>query len=151
MENDRISYDDDRVPSWSWMLYNGKIDFLTKSYLQVPRNQSLSFDNSGRGINIEVQQFEGCYTRERDGGHIIFSGAEEVGFLYFDMDSAAEVEPRNCVVIGVDQDDGNNDLNKEYYVLAVRKLSGEEEYERLGVGRVQARYVSKGSSSGKLL
>ncbi|EHA21142.1 hypothetical protein ASPNIDRAFT_54678 [Aspergillus niger ATCC 1015] len=165
MENDQIIYDNDRVPSWSWMLYNGKIDFLTQSDLQVPRNQSLSFDNSERGINIEVRQLEDCYTRERDGEHIIFTKTKkfevttevevtkevEVGILHFDMGSAAEVESRNCVVIAMSQDDDKDDPNKDYYVLAVQRTSGEEEYERLGVGRVRACYVSKGSISGKLL
>ncbi|KAB8261543.1 heterokaryon incompatibility protein-domain-containing protein [Aspergillus pseudonomiae] len=159
MENDRIFYDDDRVPSWSWMLYHGKIDFLTESDLKVPRNQSLSFDNSERGINIEVRQLENCYTRERDGEHIIFTKTKrvevtkevEVGILHFDMGSAAEVESRNCVVIAMSQDDDKDDPNKEYYILAVQRTSGEEEYERLGVGRVRAYYVSKGSTSGKLL
>ncbi|PYH50611.1 uncharacterized protein BO96DRAFT_439724 [Aspergillus niger CBS 101883] len=159
MENDRIVYDDERVPSWSWMLYNSKINFLIKLNLMVPSEQSLSFDDSGRGINIEVRQFEECYTRERDGEHIIFTKTKkvevtkevEVGILHFDMGSAAEVESRNCVVIAVSQNDNNDDPNKEYYVLAVQKTSKEEEYERLGVGRVRAGYVSKGSTSGKLL
>ncbi|GMG14979.1 unnamed protein product [Aspergillus oryzae] len=159
MESDQIFYDNDYVPSWSWMRYNGKIDFLTQSDLQVPRNESLSFDNSERGINIEVRQLEDCYTRERDGEHIIFSKAKrvevmkgvEVGILHFDMGSTAEVESRNCVVIAMSQDDDKDDPNKEYYILAVQRTSGEEEYERLGVGRVRACYVSKGSTSGKLL
>ncbi|KAI2883409.1 hypothetical protein CBS76997_11404 [Aspergillus niger] len=159
MGSDQIIYDDDRVPSWSWMLYNGKIDFLTKSNLMVPSEQSLSFDSSGRGINIEVRQLEDCYTRERDGEHIIFTKTKrvevmkevEVGILHLDKGSAAEVESRNYVVIAVSQDDNEDDPNKEYYVLAVQKSSKEEEYERLGVGRVRACYVSKGSISGKLL
>ncbi|KAI3070650.1 hypothetical protein CBS147353_6785 [Aspergillus niger] len=75
----------------------------------------------------------------------------EVGILHFDMGSAAEVESRNCVVIAMSQDDDKDDPNKEYYILAVQRTSGEEEYERLGVGRVRACYVSKGSTSGKLL
>ncbi|KAI3014409.1 hypothetical protein CBS147347_11497 [Aspergillus niger] len=115
--------------------------------------------HSGRGINIEVRQLEDCYTRERDGEHIIFTKTKrvevmkevEVGILHLDKGSAAEVESRNCVVIAVSQDDNEDDPNKEYYVLAVQKSSKEEEYERLGVGRVRACYVSKGSISGKLL
>ncbi|GLA32846.1 hypothetical protein AnigIFM63326_001489 [Aspergillus niger] len=159
MENDRISDDDDRVPSWSWMLYHGKIDFLTQSDLQVPRNQSLSFDDSERGINIEVRQFEGCYMQEKDGEHILFTSTKkievtkevEVGILHFDTTSAAKIKSRDCVVIGVSEDDNKDDPNKEYYILAVQRTSGEKDYERLGVGRVRACYVSKGSTSGKLV
>ncbi|RDH26218.1 heterokaryon incompatibility protein-domain-containing protein [Aspergillus welwitschiae] len=138
---------------------------LWKRAGMVPRHQSLSFDNSERGINIEVRQLEDCYTRERDGEHIIFTKTKkvevtteveatkevEVGILHFDMGSAAEVESRNCVVIAMSQDDDKDDPNKEYYILAVQRTSGKEEYERLGVGRVRACYVSKGSIPGKLL
>ncbi|PWY95760.1 hypothetical protein BO94DRAFT_600341 [Aspergillus sclerotioniger CBS 115572] len=159
MENDQIFYDDDYMLSWSWMLYNGKIDFLTQSDLKVPRHQSLSFDESERGINIEVRQFEGCYTQERDGEHIIFTSTKkveatkevEVGILHFDTNSAAKVKSRDCLVIGVSRDDDKDDPNKEYYILTVQKTSKEKEYERLEVGRVRAGYVSKGSTSGKLL
>lgn len=36
MENDRIVYNNKRVPSWSWMFYNSKINFLIKLNLMVP-------------------------------------------------------------------------------------------------------------------
>ncbi|RDH22700.1 HET-domain-containing protein [Aspergillus niger ATCC 13496] len=146
-----IYYKDKSVPSWSWMFYNGKVDFLTRSTLLVPQFQSLNFDDSMRSINIEVREFEYHHMSRRDREYIIYADTGEIGSLYFDMDSAAEIEPRNCVVIAMSQYDNEDDSNKEYYILAVQKTSGEEEYERLGVGRVRAGYVSKGSTSGKLL
>ncbi|OJJ65830.1 hypothetical protein ASPBRDRAFT_79605 [Aspergillus brasiliensis CBS 101740] len=145
-----ITYKDRSVPSWSWMLYNGKVQFLTDSNVMIPQFPSLYFDDSKRGINIEVREFKYYHISRRDGEHIIYSDTGNVGSLYFDMDTAAEIEPRNCVVIGVSQDDDSDDSDKEYYILVVRKTSGEE-YERLGVGQVRARYVSKWSTSGKLL
>lgn len=151
MKKDPIPYDK-AVPTWSWLFYDGEIDFLTYSSLWIPGSQSLSFDSSECAINIEVRQFEGRYTLGRDGKHIIFTGTEEVGFLYFDMDSAAEVESQNCVVIGVSRGDRNDDSDMEYYILAVQKSSREQEcYKRLGVGQVRARCVSRKGISGKLL
>lgn len=150
MKTGPILYEDKNVPSWSWMFYDGGIDFLTHSMLRVPDFGKLRFD-SNRGIDIEVRQFQACYMEERGEKHMIFAGTDEVGFLYFDMDSAARIEFRNCVVIGISEDDDNDDPDKKYYILIVRKILGEGEYERLGVGQVQARYVSCKSDAGKLL
>lgn len=144
-----IHYENSDVPSWSWMFYNGSIEFLTHSRLRVPKVKSLSFE-SNRGINIEVRQFESCYMDQTDNLTILVD-ARNVGFIYFDMDSTERNEFRNCVVIGISADDRNDDPDKEYYILAVRKTAGEEEYERLGAGQVRARYVSKKSSAGVLL
>ena len=81
----------------------------------------------------------------------ILADTENVGFIYFDMDSTERNEFRNCVVIGISADDRKDDPDKEYYILAVCKKAGDREYERLGAGQVQACYVSKKSSAGKLL
>lgn len=133
------------------MFYDGEIDFLTYLPLRAPRPNSLGFDESEHGINIQVRHFQGCYTKGKNGKHMIFRSKDKVGFLYFDMDSAVKVKSQDCAVIGVSEDDDNDDPDKEYYILAVRKTSGKEDYERLGAGRVRAHYGSKRSTSGKLL
>ena len=141
-----IHYENSVVPSWSWMFYNGSIEFLTYSTLRVVEN--LSFE-SYLGIKIEVRQFERCCMNQTD-NLTILADAGNVGFIYFDIDSTERNEFQNCVVIGIGADDHNDDPDKEYYILAVRKTAGEGEYERLGAGQVRARYISK-SSAGKLL
>ncbi|PWY68924.1 HET-domain-containing protein [Aspergillus eucalypticola CBS 122712] len=147
---DPIFDKDKSVPSWSWMFYNGKVDFLAYSTIRVPQFQSLNFDDSMRSINIEVREFEYHHMSGRDREYMIYADIGEIGCLYFDTDSAAEIESRNCVVIAMSHDD-KDDPYKQYYILAVQRRSGEEEYERLGVGQVRAGYVSKESTSGKLL
>lgn len=144
-----IHYENSVVPTWSWMFYNGSIKFLTYSMLRVPKVKSLSFE-SNQCINIEVRQFENCYMNQAD-NFTILADTGNVGFICFDMDLTERNEFRNCVVIGISADDCNNDPDKEYYILAVRKTAGEGEYERLGAGQVRACYISKKSSAGKLL
>lgn len=144
-----IHYENSVVPTWSWMFYNGSIEFLTPSRLTVSEVTTLSFE-SNRRINIEVRQFESCYIDQTD-NLTILADAGNVGSIYFDMDSTGRNEFQNCVVIGIGADDHNDDPDKKYYILAVRKTAGEGEYERLGAGQVRARYVSKKSSAGKLL
>lgn len=144
-----IHYENSVVPSWSWMFYNGNIEFLTDSTLRVSEVIKLNFE-SNQGISIEIRQFESCCMNQTD-NFTILADTGNVGFIYFDMDSTERNEFRNCVVIGSSANDHNNDPDKEYYILAVRKTAGEEEYERLGAGQVRARYVSKNSSAGKLL
>ena len=144
-----IHYENSVVPTWSWMFYNGSIEFLAPSVLRVPKLENLSFKLNW-AINIEVRQFKSCCMNQTD-NLTIFADTENVGFIYFDMDSTERNEFRNCVVIGISADDRKDDPDKEYYILAVRKKAGDGEYERLGAGQVRARYVSKKSSAGKLL
>ena len=144
-----IHYENLNVPSWSWMFYNGSIEFLTPSRLTVSEVTTLSFELN-QCINIKVQQFESCYIDQTD-NLTILADAGNVSSIYFDMDSMERNEFQNCVDIGISADDCNVDPDKEYYILAVHKTAGEGEYERLGAGYVQAHYVSKKSSAGKLL
>lgn len=144
-----IRYGNLVVPSWSWMFYNGSIEFLTDSWLRVAKVENLSFE-SNWGINIEVRQFKSCCMNQTN-NFTILADTGNVGFIYFDMDSTERNEFRNCVVIGISAEDRNDDRDKEYYILAVRKTAGEGEYERLGAGKVRARHVSRKSSAGKLL
>ncbi|KAE8372199.1 HET-domain-containing protein [Aspergillus bertholletiae] len=154
-----IRYQGLTVPSWSWMVYDGKIEFLTQSRLKVPPTEDLRID-SDLGIIMDVRQFESCYMSEgdgqekeednEDGNRIILAETGKVGFLCFDMNSASKIEFRYGVVIGFQEGDHSDDPDKKYYVLAVRE-TGEGRYERLGAGLVQARYVSKEGATGKLL
>lgn len=149
-KTDPILHENTTVPSWSWMFYDGSIEFLTYSLLKVPKYEILSF-GSNQAIKIGVRQFEYCHMDQEHENLKILADTTEVGFICFDLNFAARNESRNCVVVGIRNDDDNEDPDKEYYILVVREKSGEGEYERLGVGRVQARYVSNESRSGILL
>ncbi|KAF7502887.1 hypothetical protein GJ744_004956 [Endocarpon pusillum] len=49
------------------------------------------------------------------------------------------------------RDDAKEDAYKTYYILTVRGNQQKNGYERLGVGEVEALYVSMESDTGKLV
>lgn len=65
---------------------------------------------------------------------------------------AADIESKSihCVVAGM-RDDAKEDPQKTYYILVVRENQQKKGFERLGVGKVEALYVSKESDTGKLV
>ncbi|GAB1311930.1 hypothetical protein MFIFM68171_02140 [Madurella fahalii] len=147
----RISYRDRTVPSWSWMAYSGGIDFITdmRQDLIVPRRIDLSFIDNGKALDVKVRHFGGnCRMEQKGEEHAIFDGTEEVGSCWFDV--AGWIEFKHCVVVGVDRYDKEEGARKTYYVLVVGKKDGSGRYERLGVGKVEAQYVSIDCNAGTL-
>ncbi|KAK4222391.1 heterokaryon incompatibility protein-domain-containing protein [Podospora fimiseda] len=145
-----------QVPSWSWMAYSGGIDFILKPTDQflVPRRDDLYFAHDGRALNIKVRNFgEGCLAEKRGAEYIILNGTEEVGSLRLDMANLMQLDNCNCVVVGTV---GNiqEDARKDYYILVIRDKHGDirqdKRYERVGVGKVQARFVSIDCTLGTL-
>jgi hypothetical protein len=145
---DPIVYDGRRVPSWSWMAYDGEIGFMSDSALMVPRSEDLGFDPNREALVVKIRQFECCRMEQGEKEHAIFDDSRRVGSLWFDMET--KIEFRHCVVVGM-RDDQEKDPQKTYYILIVREKPLEKKYERLGVGEVEACYVSKESDTAKLV
>jgi hypothetical protein len=57
---------------------------------------------------------------------------------------------QHCVVIGMDSEVFAKDANRTYHILLVRKLCLENQYERVGVGKIKSSCVSKEYCSGEL-
>ncbi|KAH7137057.1 heterokaryon incompatibility protein-domain-containing protein [Dactylonectria estremocensis] len=143
----RIAYKGRTVPSWSWMAYFGGIHFLSNSKLKVPPRADLDFSSVDGALIVQVRQFEHC-RMEREGEiHAIFADTKRVGSLWFDM--AANIEFGHCVVVGM-REKKKGDPQKTYCVLVVRRKQSGQEHERLGVGEVEARYVSRNCNAGTL-
>ncbi|KAF2180167.1 HET-domain-containing protein [Zopfia rhizophila CBS 207.26] len=137
-----IDYKGRKVPSWSWMAYNGGIDFMSNSRLMAPNSEELQFDREA--LTVKVRQFKNCRP-ERYG---ILADSGRVGSVWFD--TRANNRFKHCVVVGMRQDE-KKDSQKTYYILIVKKKLQGEGYERLGVGEIEARYVSKEGNPGKLV
>ncbi|KAK7584365.1 hypothetical protein V3481_010699 [Fusarium oxysporum f. sp. vasinfectum] len=141
-----FSYGDRTLPSWSWMAYPGGIDFIsdTKQRLMVPCISDLDFAANEKSLNVKVRkmrQFENCQIEKKGGEHSILDGTKTIGSLWFDVASRSKFE--HCVVVGMIADDKNEDPQKTYYVLVIQKKEDGEGYERIGVGKVEAQYVSR--------
>ncbi|RYC78669.1 hypothetical protein BFJ63_vAg18458 [Fusarium oxysporum f. sp. narcissi] len=150
-----INYGDRTVPSWSWMAYPGGIDFISDvtQRLMVLRSADLEFTDNGDTLTVTVRRFKDCRIGQ-DGKQFAifarstFASPRKVGSLWFDV--ADRIEFKHCVIVGMDEDHQKEDPWKTYYFLLVREKQGGEGYERLGVGMVEARYVSKECDAGKL-
>jgi hypothetical protein len=137
------------------MAYHGGIDFIldSKQTIMVPPFADLDFADDGETLTAKVRRFKDCWIGQDGKQFAIFTRAafvwtSKVGSLWFDvLDS---IELKHCVVVGMGDDDGIEDSRKTYYFLLVREKQVGEGYERLGVGKVEARYVSKESNAGKL-
>jgi hypothetical protein len=132
------------------MAYPGGIDFISdaKKSLKVPRSVDLDFADHGRALVVKVRQFENCRMKQEGKDHAVFDALGKVGSLWFDVTD--RIAFKHCVVIGMDDYDGKEDPRKTYYFLLVREKLSREGYERIGVGKAEAQYVSKASDAGKL-
>ncbi|KAK4161203.1 heterokaryon incompatibility protein-domain-containing protein [Cladorrhinum sp. PSN259] len=149
-----ISYKDRTVPSWSWMAYSGGIDFISdaKKDLMVPLLIDLDFANDEQALNVKVRKFGGNYRMEQKGEeHAIVDGTKEVGSLWFDVADQIYLKDCNCVVVSMVRDLSVEDSRKTYHVLIIRGKAGGGGYERVGVGKVEAPYVSIDGVAGTLL
>jgi hypothetical protein len=75
---------------------------------------------------------------------IFAEGADESGWLQFDVEDMIDIQRLKCVVIGRTYKRLAS-YDKEYYVLAVKqRLEGghDRDYERVGVGAIQGRCIS---------
>ena len=145
-----IVYKGRMVPSWSWMAYNGGIDFMSNSSIMVPGYKDLRFDTNQEVLVVKIRQFENCEMRQEEKEYVIYAGPGKVGCLWFDMATKIELRDCDCVVVGMCNDQ-KKDPQKTYYILVVPKNPEDKGYKRLGVGEVEARYVSKKSHTGKLV
>ena len=143
-----INYRRRKVPSWSWMAYPGGIDFVSNSSLMVPDPEDLRFGANQEALMVKVRQFKICRLELKGKVCAILAGLKSVGSLWFDMETNNQSE--HCVVVGMREDTKRNS-KKTYYILVVLKEPRDNEYRRLGVGEVQACYVSKESDPGTLV
>ncbi|KAK0741097.1 hypothetical protein B0T18DRAFT_440491 [Schizothecium vesticola] len=120
-----IPYKDRTVPSWSWMAYPGGIGFIadaTKDHT-VLRRMDLGFTKDGEALNVKVRKFGG-----------------DCRSLSFDVADQIQLKDCNCI----------EDARKTYYVLVIRKKGWRRRYKRVGVGKVEAHYVSRECVPGTL-
>ncbi|KAH8590353.1 heterokaryon incompatibility protein-domain-containing protein [Bisporella sp. PMI_857] len=156
-----IVYQDGEVPSWSWMAYDGEIDFISSSRLMVPDYSDLRFapeqNLSGslseaelmvrgfwkRMLMVQVRRLKNCHMEQGEPKCTIIADGRSVGTLWFDM-KITESFPDDVVVVGMDKSQ-QKDSKQTYYILAVKKeykAPRWSAYVRLGVGEIEAQYVS---------
>jgi hypothetical protein len=147
-DTDRISYKNHIVPSWSWMAYNGSIDFTDIPFGSVEWVRSLRFNKRYKyrrfikkwkpALVTNVSSFRNCNLRRSEAGcAILDSDGAERGEIQYDVETHERLDSERCVVLGRDC------LKTNYYILVVRPTGIENEYTRVGAGRIQGDYVAR--------
>ncbi|CAH0025819.1 unnamed protein product [Clonostachys rhizophaga] len=115
-----IGYERRTVPSWSWMAYDGSIEFIDKFRyeLRIPQSSDLEFAQDGEDL-VKIRKFENCRLGEnkRDNEYIVraLRGAiEEVGSIWYDMKD--QIEFNYCVVVEVNGTENRDNNPKDYLV-----------------------------------
>jgi len=138
----RIEYDNNSVPSWSWMACSGPIEFAISFETQMEVRTGLSFErNQKHALSAaEVASFMDCELKGEETIEVLKKGREKiVGRIRYDRpDDIPEFNVQRCIVVGRI---GNTE-EKKYHVLVVSRNSNDE-YTRIGIGEIEGSYLSK--------
>ena len=139
-----IEYPTRNVPSWSWMAYNGGIQFIDIPFGTVDWIKNLQFDKERKPALItDIGEFRDGIM-EPDGNYYAVLDFDRMkrGWIQYDVEEGEDLCNERCVVVGKrSSKDGDRLDVKEYYILVVRPTSVDGEYKRVGVGLIQSNYV----------
>ncbi|KAF2181010.1 hypothetical protein K469DRAFT_793617, partial [Zopfia rhizophila CBS 207.26] len=148
----RIGYVTQTVPSWSWMAYDGGIQFMDIPFGDVDWNDKLRFNRKYKhvfnktgkhALVTDVGVFRNCSLEQKGIGYAILDSSKtERGWIQYDIERSEDLYAERCVVVGRKSHKDRHRLkNYEYCILVVRPTSKDDEYERVGVGLIQSDYV----------
>ncbi|EXA30568.1 hypothetical protein FOVG_18055 [Fusarium oxysporum f. sp. pisi HDV247] len=153
-KTERIEYkESDKVPSWSWMAYPGGIKFIEfdeVDYSRLDLFNKLKFDQEDeRALITDIWTFRDCHLNREEradtGPYEVLDSGETVrGWAMYDVKHGEGFDNERAVVIGRTGYETSPE-RQEYHILVVRLKAGskaENEYERVGIGRVQMGYLS---------
>lgn len=141
---ERIGYNNLKVPSWSWMAYRGAIKFVDVSFAasdDICWQIELKFDaERSDALTGSLGKFWKCTIIQQETRYAILDSREtERGWLQFDVEDSTDLDMQKCVVVGRT----GRGPEIKYFILVVRPTATNGEYERVGVGLIQASHVSK--------
>lgn len=136
-------------PSWSWMRYTA-IEFERFPYdrgLLVADDAALRFDAEEKALVVKFRSFQNC-TVEHGTGAVLNAESRIMGRWWLETTLDPKLK-QNVVVVGV-EDRGRRDLDMTCWVLVTQR-SSEDQYRRVGLGKIEARYISEEGHEGRLL
>ncbi|KAF4622802.1 hypothetical protein G7Y89_g14223 [Cudoniella acicularis] len=139
-----IEYPPDRkVPSWSWMAYEGEISYVDIPFGKVEWSDAVKF-GSKLELQAPVREFLHCTIEPQNEGCAILSEGGERGWLKFDGEDITDIQRLKCIVVGKKYLEQETAYSRDRYILVVaQKLEGgHRTYERVGAGSIQWRYIS---------
>lgn len=133
----RIAETQTTMPSWSWMAYEGGIEYIDiknhfrGSQISLP---SAEDSQSSTGLYMELREPAGRLNWEdvnEDGEKLTFDGENP------DKDNKTCTQELKFAIVGWERRD-----DTRVYVLIIKPYSTESAYERVGVGYVLERHMS---------
>jgi hypothetical protein len=156
-QTERINYKTQNMPSWSWMAYDGGVQFMDIPFGGVDWVNNLRFDKKHNfmlfkkkgkhALITEIGGFRNCSLQKKERCHAILDLSKtERGWIQYDITGTKDLQAERCVVVGRKlYKDQHGLIKRKYYMLVVRPTSTDGEYERVGVGLVQSDYVVRQS------
>ena len=152
-DTDRIDYGAQIVPSWSWMAYSGSVQFMDIAFGKVEWVFSLRFNKTNEhsesdkvwksALVTEIGSFQRCNFERRGTGYANLDLDEaERGWIQYDLETHERLDDERCVVVGRDSPESDAG-RRNYYILVVRPTGMENEYRRVGAGRMRSDYVAR--------
>jgi hypothetical protein len=155
----RIDYSSKKVPSWSWMAYNGGIKFIDDSWGSLDVYENLKFAKDRNILLADLWEIRDCRFREDEESEpatrriLIDSSGTEIGWIEYDISNRQALRPDGITVIGSSSETKESGF-RYYYVLILRREVGSEyqrEYQRAGFGIVQENFVLWQRSSVRII
>ena len=141
---ERIVYKNRNVVSWSWMAYNGGIQFMDIPFGTVDWINNLRFDKEREPALItDIGEFRDCTMKPNGKRYVVLDvDGKKRGWIQYDVEEGEDLCNERCVVAGKKPSKDEDRLDvKEYYILVIRPTSVDSEYKRVGVGLIQSDYV----------
>ncbi|KAH6714793.1 hypothetical protein BKA61DRAFT_643473 [Leptodontidium sp. MPI-SDFR-AT-0119] len=141
---ERIAYNNLKVPSWSWMAYRGGIKFVDVSFAfsaDIRWQIGLKFDGElNYALTGSLGKFWKCTVVRGETRYVVLDYRRtERGWLQFDVEDSTDLDLQKCVVVGRI----GRKQEIKYFILVVRPIATNGEYERVGIGLIQESHVSK--------
>ncbi|OCK75949.1 HET-domain-containing protein [Lepidopterella palustris CBS 459.81] len=147
----RIEYKTQIVPSWSWMAYNGGINFIGIPFEGMEWIENLRFDEKDNyALVTDIGAFRSCNLKRRDVltrrdaiyVDIMDMNQKKRGMIAYDTGPSEDLHLDQCVVVGRENRKDEQGLwFRNYFMLVVRPTGVDGEYRRVGVGRIESDYV----------
>jgi hypothetical protein len=129
-----------KVPSWSWMTFEGAVNFVHDEHGDLDVIKDFTFDD--KAITVTIWKLtESCtVTREeKDGMRQVFNETmSSKGWIDVDEEDTAAGLPNVQYVVIVAKRRKIQSDNLLYFVLFVRPLGKPDGYERFGMGMLRA-------------
>lgn len=138
----RIRYGRGRgVPSWSWMAYDGQIEYMDIEFGSAEWNRELWLQDNA--LKTKVYRFKGGESGWQNCGiHVAQDTIKDpnIGWVKYDEEARTDIRNLRCVIVGREKDQppsNTSRVGQRYCVLIVISatlLEGICTFKRVGVG-----------------